>query len=395
MKQLIGKDVGSYSFDPANRTITFYNIPNITQEQILLVTNTTDGLIIYSFADSTLGGTLWGNVLTLASNTTAMSADDHLQIYIDIPAVVTPSSKTETNIFLDGMASDAIPTSNEQLQNVLGNTSLVGRSGGLKVEDQYLDVSVNGTITTAQSQIAANFNGKSVAVIQIAGTWAGTLTFEGTATLGDWVTISGQLINGAISATSTTTNGIFRFNVTGLTGIRARYTTYTSGAPTITINVSAAPTGTHPNVSVIGSQSTAITQRATTFEALTYDANLATVLGTGTVISPQAVPLPIAPVAPTANAGAVGNLFNNIPTIFPRIRAEIAGSERLPFAQEKNTNKMQVTNDDAIILLKQILNALKVMNCFTLQQLDYNGFKNLQVPVGYEDILTKVEQRSE
>ena len=63
MKQLIGHDIGTFVFDPAARTITFSGV-TLTQDQILLVTNTTDGLILYNFADATLGGTLAGSVLT-------------------------------------------------------------------------------------------------------------------------------------------------------------------------------------------------------------------------------------------------------------------------------------------------------------------------------------------
>lgn len=394
MKQLIGKDIGSYSFNPSRKEITFYNIPSITQEQILLITNTTDGVIIYNFADSSAGGSLWGNVLTLTYNTASMNAEDHLQIYIDIPSNLnSTTTESNTNVFIDENYSDTLSVFSTQIENVLGNSYLVGKSGGLKVEDQFVDQSVNGVLILAQSQIGSTFNGKSVAVIQVIGTWAGTLTFEGTATTGDWVTISGQAINGALSATSTTANGIFRFNITGLTGIRVRWTTYTSGQAIVTINVSSASTSSHPNVSVTGSQSQPLIQRATTYEANTYDTNLATVLGTSTVVSPQATPLSVAPVAPTTNAGAIGNAFNNVPSIYPRIRVEVAGSEKQPLSQEKYTNRLQVVCDECIQVQKQILMQLKVANCLTMQQLDYNGFKNLQVPSEYEDILTKIEQR--
>ena len=84
MKQLIGKDIGNYVFDKTAKTITFSNV-SFTQEQILLITNTTTQTIIYSFADSTLGGILIGSVLTLNFDTTSMSNTDKLQIYVDIP----------------------------------------------------------------------------------------------------------------------------------------------------------------------------------------------------------------------------------------------------------------------------------------------------------------------
>jgi hypothetical protein len=84
MKQLIGIDTGSYAFDKDLRTITFSDV-SLSQEQILLITNTTDQIIIYSFADTNIGGSLVGSVLTLEYDTTSMSNTDKLQIYVDVP----------------------------------------------------------------------------------------------------------------------------------------------------------------------------------------------------------------------------------------------------------------------------------------------------------------------
>ena len=91
MKQLIGSDIGSYTFSPSTRQITFGGFPNnylIGIQQLLLITNVTTGnTIIYNFADNTAGGTIVNNVLTLTYNTTSMNATDQLQIYIDIEIV--------------------------------------------------------------------------------------------------------------------------------------------------------------------------------------------------------------------------------------------------------------------------------------------------------------------
>lgn len=92
MKQLIGHDVGGYAFDPANQSITLTGLPLLAREQILLITNTTLGQIIYSFADPSLGGDLSSNTLTLAADCAGMDASDALQIYIDLPEVVQPIS---------------------------------------------------------------------------------------------------------------------------------------------------------------------------------------------------------------------------------------------------------------------------------------------------------------
>ena len=84
MKKLVGFDIGTHTFDKVAQTVTMSGLPSLSLEQILLITNTTRGTIIYSFADSTLGGTLSGSVLTLATSTTAMANTDKLQIYVDL-----------------------------------------------------------------------------------------------------------------------------------------------------------------------------------------------------------------------------------------------------------------------------------------------------------------------
>lgn len=86
MKMLLGNELGSYSFNPAARTISISGTPaNLRLDQVLIVTNVTRGVVIYNFAVSALGASILNNVLTLTYNTTAMSASDVLQIWIDIP----------------------------------------------------------------------------------------------------------------------------------------------------------------------------------------------------------------------------------------------------------------------------------------------------------------------
>jgi len=82
MKKLIT----NYTFNKTAKTITFldYSAANpISLENILLITNVTDNIIIYNFADSSFGGTVANNVLTLTYNTAAMSNSDKLQIFYD------------------------------------------------------------------------------------------------------------------------------------------------------------------------------------------------------------------------------------------------------------------------------------------------------------------------
>lgn len=81
-KVLIGADLGSYSFEKTAKTITFSGFKP-TLEEILLITDVTNGTIIYQFNDPTKGGTLSGQVLTLTYDTTGVSFNntDNLQIF--------------------------------------------------------------------------------------------------------------------------------------------------------------------------------------------------------------------------------------------------------------------------------------------------------------------------
>jgi hypothetical protein len=73
----------NYSFNAASKQITFNTTSVIGLEDLLLITNVTDNVIIYNFADPTKGGTISNNVLTLTYNTTGMSNTDKLQIFLD------------------------------------------------------------------------------------------------------------------------------------------------------------------------------------------------------------------------------------------------------------------------------------------------------------------------
>src|SRR5687767_5389713 len=77
--------VQNYTFSALSRTVTFTSYPSLQLENILLVTNVTANVILYSFAVPDKGGTVAGNVLTLAYDTSAMNSGDKLQIYYDDP----------------------------------------------------------------------------------------------------------------------------------------------------------------------------------------------------------------------------------------------------------------------------------------------------------------------
>lgn len=83
MKELI-KD---YIFDPTNKNVVFNNYDKIDLERVLLITNVTDNVIIYNFANPVAGGRVVNNnILNLQYDTTTMSDTDKLQIFYEVDA---------------------------------------------------------------------------------------------------------------------------------------------------------------------------------------------------------------------------------------------------------------------------------------------------------------------
>lgn len=91
-KQLIGVNLGAYTFDATNKQVTLSGIDPLTLDQILLITNVTTNTIIYNFADSTLGGSISANVITLTYDTTSMNNTDILQVFVEYPDAAQPTA---------------------------------------------------------------------------------------------------------------------------------------------------------------------------------------------------------------------------------------------------------------------------------------------------------------
>ena len=96
MKVKVG-EYGSYTFDASSGTITISGLnTDLTLDQFLLITNVADNVIIYNFSDPTKGGTVSNNVLSLTYDTSSMSDDDPLLIYLDIPKYQRSFDKVES-----------------------------------------------------------------------------------------------------------------------------------------------------------------------------------------------------------------------------------------------------------------------------------------------------------
>jgi len=73
----------------------------------------------------------------------------------------------------------------------------------------------------------------SQVVYQIFGTWAGTITFEGTIDGTTWATVRAEPLSTGTLATTTTGNGLFRIDASGLFKTRTRFSTDTSGTVSV------------------------------------------------------------------------------------------------------------------------------------------------------------------
>ena len=82
MKILVGSDAGSYTMNPAGNTITITGV-TVTLDQVLLITDVSQNIIIYNFADPALGGTMNNGVLTLDYNIGSLNANDRLQVFVE------------------------------------------------------------------------------------------------------------------------------------------------------------------------------------------------------------------------------------------------------------------------------------------------------------------------
>lgn len=90
--------ITNYTFNKSSKTVTFTDYTTIRLDSILLITNVTDNIIVYNFADPLLGGTVTNNVLTLTYDTSAMDDTDKLQIFYDDGDIQPANSELQTTL---------------------------------------------------------------------------------------------------------------------------------------------------------------------------------------------------------------------------------------------------------------------------------------------------------
>lgn len=148
-KHVIGTTIGSYSFSPSTKQITFSGVSSLTGiQQILLITNVNNAhnKIIYQFNNQGLGGTFSGSVLTLDFDTNAagMTGTDELHIVVDLPESAQPSFT-----HLVGFNNDRAMNASEDRR------LLVQTFGATMMEEGFLGNSIDTTNRWNQTLVGA------------------------------------------------------------------------------------------------------------------------------------------------------------------------------------------------------------------------------------------------
>lgn len=95
-----------------------------------------------------------------------------------------------------------------------------------------------GSLVGTDQTVELSAIGYAGGVIQLSGTWTGTVTFEGTENGTDWLSlIALNIAESAAAAVTATVNGSYKMQCGGLSRIRARFSTASSGTVTVGIRV--------------------------------------------------------------------------------------------------------------------------------------------------------------
>lgn len=129
------------TFDASAKTITHTSFSDVTLAGIQLITNVTDQIIIYNFADTAKGGTLSTDTLTLEYDTTSMSDTDELMILVEDGSASTAINDGGNTITVDGTVSvTGVSTAANQ-------TTIIGHLDGVEGLLTTIDADT-GTIAT-------------------------------------------------------------------------------------------------------------------------------------------------------------------------------------------------------------------------------------------------------
>jgi hypothetical protein len=185
-------------------------------------------------------------------------------------------------------------------------SGLYSRDGAYNVCNSQLNNV--GNLTALNSQVVLDVEGQGVCVIDIRGTFVGTITFQSSVDNINWVTTNAIPLGSAgnASATSTvTTTGAWLMPASGSTRIKAIMTLYTSGSATVVMR--ADPDASFNYSALIGTPAVALAASTHTIGdiGLHYRPSASGAATVSTVMSPATVTV----TAVKASAGRLVGLY--------------------------------------------------------------------------------------
>ena len=269
-------DRASYVFDPSSQTIEFLG-EGFDITRLKLITNTLTNEIIYNFADPAAGnGGVSGNLLTLVYDTSSMSASDPLQVVIDVPE----DDYAPQPIW--GRGQNGTPTTLSlteagQVVPADGKTHIATRAGAQ-----------TGTV------ILLDTIGFNSVVVQLQGTFTGTISFQVSNDTTTWAAVAGWATTGAAAPVTTATAvGQWVFPCAGRY-FRVQVTTGGSGQPVAIVTLKSfaawSPQSTPTmNIGAIGASTLAAEDSAATTVPMLVGGIVRTALPAATVVAGDAV----------------------------------------------------------------------------------------------------------
>ena len=176
-----------------------------------------------------------------------------------VTGAVTANLGTIAGVATEATLAARIPVNGQALMAasvpvvIASNQSAVPVSGTVTANagTGVADVTASGTLGAINATVAlALGGGYSGAVVQITGTWVGTIQFEGTVDGTNWLPINGVFAGTSAPAPTVTANGIIRLTPGGLAQFRVNMTAFTSGSAVITLRASQGAGGTFLNQSL-------------------------------------------------------------------------------------------------------------------------------------------------
>lgn len=164
------KRINNYTFNSATRTITLTGI-TVQLDALLLITNLTDNIIIFNFADETKKATVTGSDIVLQFDTTAMSNTDELQIFYD-DATSYPLTDSELRATAIPVTTNGLTNSELRNQAVTVNGSVSTSNGLTDTQLRATPIPISGTVNTTgltdaqlrASDIKVTLDGETVPV---------------------------------------------------------------------------------------------------------------------------------------------------------------------------------------------------------------------------------------